>query len=90
MLFFVVAATSSAPPPPNNNGGFSLKIEMFFEAEQYPDFRDDSRVTAIVTANIVLICVATVTIAARIYVRAFILKSIGWDDGGLPLGQTWH
>ncbi|MCJ1438481.1 hypothetical protein MMC27_007871 [Xylographa pallens] len=40
----------------------------------------ESRAHLIVVVSIVAPCVTTVFIAARIWTRAFILKSLGWDD----------
>lgn len=49
--------------------------------EAAPNFLNDARFKAIVTTNIVLLCVASVTIILRLYVRIIILKHMGWDDG---------
>ena len=40
----------------------------------------ESRAHLIVVVSIVAPCITTVFIAARIWTRAFILRSIGWDD----------
>lgn len=42
---------------------------------------NESQVPTIITANITLICVASVIILVRVYVKAFMLKSLGLDDG---------
>ncbi len=46
-----------------------------------PNFVDpETRAPALINCNIVMITVGSVALLARIYARAFLSRSVGWDD----------
>lgn len=59
---------------------------MFSLSSRDPGFESpsESKGSTIIMADIVLMCVASMTILVRVYVKAFMLKNLGLDDGEPP------
>lgn len=51
---------------------------------------EDERVLAVKTVAAVFMCVACVSVMLRCYVRGWIVKAFGWDDGSMVIATVSH
>lgn len=51
---------------------------------------EDERALAVETVAAVFMCVACVSVMLRCYVRGWIVKAFGWDDGSIVIATVSH
>jgi hypothetical protein len=49
---------------------------------------EESRALAVKTVAAVLMCIATIAVMLRCYVRGWVVKAFGWDDGSMVLAAV--
>lgn len=61
-------------------------FESFSACQTSADMTDEhQRKTAVQTVAAVFLPIATITVMLRIYVRGWIVKAFGWDDGAMVI-----
>lgn len=49
---------------------------------------EDQRALAVKTVAAVFLCVACVSVMLRCYVRGWVVKAFGWDDGSMVVAMV--
>lgn len=51
---------------------------------------EESRALAVKTVAAVFMSIATISVMLRCYVRGWLVKAFGWDDGSMVLAAVIH
>ncbi|KAJ5134133.1 hypothetical protein N7448_000846 [Penicillium atrosanguineum] len=51
---------------------------------------EESRAIAVKTVAAVFMCIATISVMLRCYVRGFLVKAFGWDDGSMVVAALFY